>query len=288
MNSDASDFKNIDVAPCGPALGARVTSVVLSERLSDDCIQEILSAFYQYKVLFFEHQAIDDQQFVCFAEQVGNVQPDHYFCPIDPSHKVVEVRKEPKNEKNIGGRWHTDRAFEVNPPAATLLHAKTLPSLGGDTMFADMSSAFKRHSRGLQKVLCGLNAVHSNMDLANAREQLASEFNGRLMTDFEILRHEQPLVIQHPITGEPTLFANVISTEQISGWTDDESRCLLEYLYQHAVMPESTIRYQWQPNTVALWDNLATWHYALNDYPLETRVMHRITLAGTKLVRYQV
>jgi taurine dioxygenase len=165
------------------------------------------------------------------------------------------------------------------PPMATMLIAREVPPEGGDTMFASMYAAYEALSPGMQRLLGGLRAVHTSAlaDVSKTREDRIRD-SGE--TDDKVFVSEHPVVRTHPETGRKALYVNVAHTQRFVDMTEDESRPLLQFLFEHSVRPEFTCRFQWRVGSVALWDNRCAMHNPINDYHGYTRRMHRITLAG--------
>jgi taurine dioxygenase len=166
-----------------------------------------------------------------------------------------------------------------------VLLAREVPERGGDTMFASMGLAYETLSDGLKRTLEGLRAVHSSRHVFGAEAmERRTELKDRLGNpDFAIQDAVHPVVIRHPDTGRKLLYVNAAFTLRFDGWTAEESRPLLDYLYRHAARPEHTCRFRWRDGSIAMWDNRATWHYALNDYQGSRRLMHRITIEGVPI-----
>ena len=201
---------------------------------------------------------------------------------------IAEVRKEPDQTENIGGGWHTDHSYDLDPVMGSILLARETPPTGGDTLFANMYSAHETLSDGLKRTLAGLRAVHSSRHVFGAQAErfkdTDNDIGDRLgNADAATQDSVHPVVIAHPISGRKVLYVNPGFTVGIDGWTKEESRGLLEMLYEHAKRPEHAYRFQWRPGSIAFWDNRATWHYAVNDYHGARRLMHRITLDGVAL-----
>ena len=166
----------------------------------------------------------------------------------------------------------------------SILVARELPETGGDTLFADMYKAYDALSDGMKKTLEEMRAVHSNAHVFGAAgaykaTDQGAGFKGENMVGEAV----HPVVITHPLSGRKALYVNAAFTTHFEGWTWAESKPLLDYLYAHAARPEFTCRFEWREGSVAFWDNRATWHYALNDYHGQRRLMHRITIAGGPL-----
>ena len=164
--------------------------------------------------------------------------------------------------------------------------ARELPRAGGDTLFSSMSAAYDALSDGLKRTLRDLRALHLSRHVfgPGGRNQSVPELSTRIGNPEAATQDAvHPVVIRHPDSGRPTLFVNPSFTVRFVGWTDEESRPLLDYLYRHAVRPDFQCRFTWEPGSVAFWDNRATWHFAVNDYQGERRLMHRITIEGVPL-----
>lgn len=279
-----SDFKTVKITPNSGALGAWVESVDVSNPLSPEILEELRSAFIRYKVLFFPHQNVSSQAFLEFARQWGTVLQNPYFQPLEGlSSEITEIIKRPEDSRNIGRSWHMDFAFDAEPTNINLLMAQKLPSCGGDTLFCDLCKAYKALSPGLQQTLKRLKVVNSNRDIVHAA-RYEKEFKGRLPQNNAEVRHTHPVVIHNPDNGEDSLFISATATERFDQWTEEESKPLLSYLFAHVGRPDFCSRFSWEEGMIALWSNLYTLHYAVNDYPGEERIMHRIALAGKPIV----
>ena len=268
-------------------VGAFVENVDLSEPLSPELVNTLKSGLGEHGVLFFRDQDIDPDAHQAFAESLGNIDINRFFKPVDGHPKIAEVRKEPDQKYAIGEDWHTDHSYDQIPALGSILLARELPSRGGDTMFSNMYAAYEALSDGLKEVLDGLQANHSSrhrFGYQSAANKNSRDTGGRLGNpDLATQDAVHPVVITHPISGKKALYVNRAFTLGFVGWTEAESKALLDFLYNHASQPEFTYRFEWAPGSVAMWDNRATWHKALNDYHGERRLMHRITIEGEAL-----
>ena len=278
-------YQAIDVRPVSGALGAEVLGVDLRETLSDETFEDIRQAFWDHSVIFFRDQDLSPEQHIAFAERWSDINVNRFFKHVEGYPKVAEVRKEPDQKKNIGRSWHTDHSYDQIPAMASILYAKEVPEVGGDTLFASMYAAHDGLSEGLRTTLNGLRAVHSSRHVFGKPR---GEGNGKM--DDRIGNPEEaeqdalhPVIIRHPDTGRRALYVNSNFTVRIEGWTDAESKSLLGFLYEHAANPEFTCRFRWEKGSIAMWDNRVSWHRALNDYDGQRRYMHRITLEGVPL-----
>ena len=280
------EWRHIEVRPVAPALGAEIRGVDLAGGLSEAAFAELRQAFDRYGVIFFRGQDLTPEQHLAFAERWGEIDVNRFFRPVDGHPMIAEVRKEPDQDANIGGSWHTDHSYDTVPAMGSILYAREVPEVGGDTLFASMHCAYEALSDGLKRTLEGLQAWHSSRHVfgpagSTARLRRDGRFrNPELAT--QDARH--PVVVTHPATGRKALYVNPGFTVRFDGWTEAESRPLLAYLYEHATRPEFTCRFHWQVRSIAFWDNRATWHFAMNDYAGQRRLMHRVTLAGEALV----
>jgi taurine dioxygenase len=270
--------RHIDVRPVAGALGAELRGVNIARPLADAIVAEIRQAFLDYLVVFFRDQELTPQGLLAFAQRFG--QPMEYpqlkglpECPL-----VTPVVKLEHERVNFGGVWHTDTSYLARPPMASMLYAVEVPPRGGDTLFANQYLAYETLSEGLQQALAGLVGVNSSAkaDVSKTREDRLRDAGAEL----KVLIGEHPVVRTHPETGRRALYLNSGHTVQFRGWTDQESAPLLDYLFTHQVKPEFTCRFQWEPGSLAFWDNRCIQHYPVNDYHGFRRVMHRVTLAG--------
>lgn len=271
----------MEIESVSSAIGAHVRGVDLSKPLETEELEELRVAFAQYGVLFFREQTLTPESQICFAETWGRIIINRFFTPVEGFPQVAEVRKEPHQSFNVGGGWHTDHSYDVEPALGSILCAKNLPALGGDTLFAGMSAAYDALSDGLKKTLSGLNALHSSRHVFGDQADMPADIRERFGNAEKATQDTiHPVVIAHPLSGRKTLYVNPGFTRHFEGWTIAESRPLLDYLYEHASNEAFTYRFRWEPGSVVFWDNRATWHYAVNDYQGQSRLMHRITLDG--------
>ncbi|MEZ5739079.1 MAG: TauD/TfdA family dioxygenase [Burkholderiaceae bacterium] len=274
----------IEVRPYA-GVGAEVLGIDLSGDLPDDLFEQVRQAFVDHGVVFFRDQQLSREQHIGFARRWGDIVVNRFFVPDPGFAQIAEVRKEPQATANIGGGWHTDHSYDAEPAMGSVLVARALPARGGDTMFASMYAAYDALSDGMKRTLSSLNAVHSSRHVFG-RQGAYDDGSGRsLHPDLATQDSVHPVVITHPLSHRKALYVNPGFTRHFEGWTAEESEPLLQQLYRHAARPEFTTRFQWRPGSVAFWDNRATWHYALNDYPGQQRLMHRITIAGGPLGR---
>lgn len=266
-----------------PGCGALVSGVQLAS-LSDQELTLLRNALSEHGVLFLRDQELAPEDHLRFARRFGNIVLNKFFRADDQYPEIAEVKKEKSQTMNIGGGWHTDHSYDEEPALGSILVARALPDSGGDTHFANLAAAYDALSPGLQKTLQSLRAIHSNEHIYGKNgfyrsTDLAEQLGG--MDQVGSATH--PVVIRHPQSGRKVLYVNPGHTIGFEGWNTQESFALLNYLYAHVEQAQFTCAFNWLPGSVAFWDNRSTWHFAQNDYQGQSRLMHRITLAGSGL-----
>ena len=276
---------SLAVRPLSTAVGAEILGLDLADSLPESTIEAIRRALFEHGVVFLRDQKLTPEQHVAFARRFGDINVNRFFKAVDGYPMIAEVRKDPGQTGNIGGGWHTDHSYDQAPAMGSILYAREVPETGGDTLFASMYAAYEALSDGLKQTLEGLRALHSSRHIFGVEAYAGrGDLKGRYVNPEAATQDAvHPVVVRHPGTGRKALYVNAAFTVRIEGWTDEESRPLLQYLYQHAARPEFTYRFQWREGSLAFWDNRCTWHYALNDYHGHRRLMHRITVEGVPL-----
>jgi taurine dioxygenase len=258
--------QRVRVKKLAGALGAEITGVDLRELPDAETFGAIRSTFLEHEVICIRDQGAmtpDDQ--LAFARLWGEVSIHPYVPSIDGYPGVMKIY----DPNPITQTWHADTTHSAQPPALTLLLARVLPDVGGDTMFASASRAYESLSPGLQSVLGELRAVHHGTELA-----------AEAGLDRAAVTATHPVVRTHPETGRKALFVNSNYVSDFEGWTEAESAPLLEYLYAHIGRPEHTYRHRWLDGDLIIWDNRCTQHAVVADTAGAERVLHRVTIAG--------
>lgn len=266
------------------AIGAEISGLDLRQPLSDGNTAQLRAALLQHKVIFLPGQPLTSTEFIGFARRFGQPVEYPFVKGLEGFSEIIEVKKLEHERVNFGGVWHSDTTYLEVPPMATMLLSREVPPYGGDTMFANQVAAYEALSDTMKRLLHGLQGISSSAkaDVSKTREdRIRSDGNERAAREY-VAHH--PIVRTHPETGEKALYVNVAHTVGIEGLTDAESASLLNFLFEHQVKAEFVCRWRWQPNCIAFWDNRAAMHYPVNDYHGFRRVMHRITLAGTRPV----
>jgi alpha-ketoglutarate-dependent sulfate ester dioxygenase len=272
----------LTVTKLGSRIGARIDGVQLGGDLDTDTVDEIQDALLAHKVIFFRGQHhLDDEQQLAFARLLG--------IPIGhPAAGALAATDEPiitpiNSDYGKANRWHTDVTFVANYPSASILRAVTLPSYGGSTLWASTAAAYDALPEPLKQLVDNLWALHSNRYDYVTAEAVASMTDAqrafRQAFEKADYRTEHPVVRVHPETGERTLVAGDF-VRNFVGLDGYESTVLLELLQRRITVPENTIRWNWDQGDVAIWDNRATQHRAIDDYDGQHRLMHRVTLMG--------
>ena len=285
MTTDAMDYKEIEVTPQSTALGAVISGIDLSKEPSKHAMAELEDAFGRYSVIFFRDQNLTPQQHIVMAKRWGAINVNRFFKPLDGYPQIAQVIKEANQKENIGGTWHTDHSYDLIPAMGSMLYAREVPTVGGDTLFSSMYLAYEALSEDMKKMLADLKAWHSSRHAFGYSVTDSEHFeDGRLANPGQATQDAlHPVVITHPLTGRKALYVNADFTVRFDGWTVEESQPILDLLYAHGARQEFTCRFHWEPGSIAFWDNRATWHYAMNDYQGHRRIMHRITLEGVAL-----
>jgi taurine dioxygenase len=229
--------------------------------------------------VFFRGQSLTLDQHDAFARKFGETNTVRFVKTVPGYPNMSEVGKEEDGTKNIGGLWHTDGSFQQAPPWGSVLVARELPEWGGDTLFLNMAAVYDALSDGMKATLSKLKAVHTNSGYQDKSGGDSKLINTDKAGDVAV----HPVVVTHPVNGRKCLYVNGGYTKHFVGWTEEESRPLLEYIYKFAQLPEFFCRFHWEEGSVAFWDNITGWHYAVNDYHGQRRLMHRIALKGEPL-----
>jgi taurine dioxygenase len=272
----------LEVRPLSGAVGAEILGINLLNPVSDAQIAEIRKIWLQHSVVFFREQPLEPGAFQAFAQRFGEIIEYPFVKGLPDFPLIVPVLKLPHEKHNFGGVWHTDTTYLQEPPMATMLIARELPPVGGDTLFASNYAAFEGLSPALQDTLRTLKGVNSSAKAAvthSREDRLADSATDKGRSE---LNSEHPVVRTHPETGREALYVNPGHTVRFAGWTEEESAPLLNYLFEQQVKPEYTCRFVWRPGSIAFWDNRCALHNPINDYHGHKRLLHRITLKGDK------
>jgi taurine dioxygenase len=269
------------VTPLSVALGAQISGIDISQPLAPEDRDTIEQALLEYQVLFFRDQPIEPAQQARFAAYFGDLHI-HPIYPNVPEQPEVLVLDTAVTDVRDNAVWHTDVTFLPTPAMGAVLSAKLLPAFGGDTLWASGIAAYEALSAPLKSLLEGLTATH-DFTRSFPLERFGNTAEDRLRWE-EARRKNPPLshpvIRTHPVSGRRALFVNEGFTTRINELSETESEAILKLLFAHATRPEFTVRWRWQANDVAFWDNRVTQHFAVDDYRPARRVMHRATVLG--------
>ncbi|OBK52492.1 TauD/TfdA dioxygenase family protein [Mycobacterium kubicae] len=270
----------VAVTKLGSRIGARVDGVRLGGDLDPATVEQIYQALLAHKVIFFRGQDhLDDAEQMAFAGLLGTPVGHPAAAAFGADAPIITPIN---SEWGKATAWHTDITFAANYPKASILRAITLPSYGGTTLWASTAAAYAALPEPLKCLVENLWAVHSNQfDYAVSEAEKLTDAQRAFVQAFEKpdFRTEHPVVRVHPETGERTLLAGNF-VRSFVGLDSHESAVLLDLLQRRITVPENTIRWNWEPGDVAIWDNRATQHRAVDDYDNQPRLMHRVTLLG--------
>ncbi|MDJ0041558.1 taurine dioxygenase [Pantoea allii] len=275
--------EKLEIKPLGPFIGAQVGNLDVSRPLSDAQFEQLYHALLRHQVLFLREQVITPEQHRALAIRFG----DLHIHPVYPHAEGVEeiiVLDTHQDNPPDNDNWHTDVTFIQTPPAVALLASKVLPECGGDTLWTSGIAAYEALSAPFKTLLAELQAEHDftksfpeykhrNTPEEHQRWQQAVAKNPPVY---------HPVIRTHPVSGKKALFVNEGFTTRIMDIRQKESEALLSFLFAHVTKPEFQVRWRWQPNDLAIWDNRVTQHYANADYYPTRRVMQRATVLGNK------
>ncbi|PKP77834.1 MAG: TauD/TfdA family dioxygenase [Alphaproteobacteria bacterium HGW-Alphaproteobacteria-3] len=264
MSQTATRPSHIHVTPNESGFGAEITGLDLSQPLPPDVLAEVKQAWADHAVVWFPDQPLTHDQLEAFTLQIGPFGHDPFIAPMEDRPHILELRRAPDEKaRNFGAGWHSDWSFQDAPPAATLLHSKVVPPVGGDTLYADCARAYDALSGTMKNLLDGLVAIHSAALPYGTKGVFAQETEARTMKIIVSEEAESP-----------------VYTAGIEGMTQAESAAILGFLYNHMTRDEFVYRHKWRANMLTMWDNRCTLHFADGGYDGHLRVMHRTTVAG--------
>ena len=266
--------------PLTPTIGAVVEGANLTSPIYGPC-DALRVALLEWKVLFFYDSVLTTEQHIAFARQFGNLEV-HPFLPCKsgyPEVLAITHGKDSKGEENV---WHSDVTWRAEPSLGSILRAVEVPSVGGDTLFADMYAAYDGLSAAVKAKIEGRNARHDfgYFRIAMRKKGMSTAQIEEVDRNYPSVEH--PVVRTHPETGRKALYVNAAFTRAIVGMETAESSTLLKHLFAQATIPEYQCRFRWRENTIALWDNRAVQHYAVSDYWPAVRRMERVSIVGDR------
>jgi len=267
-------------------IGAEITGVDLRQSISDDLAGLLRRALAHHQVLFFRDQHLSLDQLKALTRAFGPLMQLPYVQPLEGEPEVIRVLKAADERGGVfGGDWHTDSSFLERPPAGSVLSAEVVPAYGGDTVWVSQAAAWETLPGPLQQLLAGRDAIHVGKPYGvkwapPVRERAGGSIKMTRGDPGADTERAHPVVIRHPLTGRDASFLNPLYVTRLDGLTEAESRPILDQIQRHATRPEFCCRFRWSSGALAIWDNLFTQHYAVNDYQGHRRLMYRTTFAG--------
>ena len=275
-------YKKIKVQPLAGSLGAIIDDVDLRDPLDDATYAEIKQALLDNMVIFFRDQDISPDQQITFGKRFGDLHIHPFIPSLEGHDEIIKLKAETGEQEmlRLANSWHEDLSYTDDPPLAAILRAVRVPSRGGDTMWVNLCKAYDTLSEPMKKIVAGLSAWH-DVTKTYRRQELqrkggAEQYWGTFTKTPPTLH---PLVKTHPETGRKLLYVSELTTTHIEGLHELESDALLQMLFRHIDWKELHCRFYWEKNSIAMWDNRCTAHYAVRDYT-EPREMHRVTVLG--------
>ena len=273
-------WRNFSIKRLGATIGAEIHGIDITSDLPDDVIAEITAALHAYKVIFFRDQPLTAERHVAFGRRFGDLEV-HPFIPANTGQPELVRFEKTLDSKGVENIWHHDVTWRECPSLGAILHAVHVPECGGDTLFCDMHAAYDGLSDEMKERIDTLEAEHTFLN--SFKRAVPPDQLDAMIEKYPSVVH--PLVATHPATGRKHLYANPVFSSKIVGMSDDESAELLSFLWEQSARPEYQVRWQWEKDSVAFWDNRACQHYASSDYWPDIRIMERASIVGTRPYR---
>jgi taurine dioxygenase len=270
------DIATLDIRPLTPAIGAEILDIDLGAPNIAERVPAIRAALLTHGVIFFRGQHLTQERQIAFARQFGELEV-HPATPRDQANREVLRIAYGPDRRGEENHWHSDVTWRECPSLGSILLAREIPEYGGDTLFANMHLAYERLSDQMKRFCEGLTAVH---DISRVFARRLNKTPEELHDKYPPMRH--PVIRTHPETGQRAIYVNTAFTSHIEGLSAQESRWLLDHLYNTAKDVEIQCRFRWREGSVAFWDNRVCQHLAVSDYFPARRVMERVTIAGDR------
>lgn len=268
------------IEPLTPTIGAVISGADLRRPDAGLCVA-LKQALLEWKVLFFYDNDITAAEQVVLAQQFGTLEthPVVQHVPDLPEVSVIVHDRDSRGNQNM---WHSDVTWRPEPSWGSILRAVEVPTVGGDTLFADMGAAYDGLPTALKTQIEGRSAVHEMgyLKVMMRKQGMSADEQQETARRYPPFTH--PIVRTHPETGRKILYVNAVFTKRIVGMEPAQSSALLNELCARAVVPEYQCRFRWRKNAIAFWDNRATQHYAVSDYWPQRRHMERVSIVGDR------
>lgn len=271
----------LTIEPISPAIGAELNGLDLSQGLPSEYQDAVYQALLEHQVIFVRNANMSSAAHLAFAQSFGELDAPHPLYPHVEGFENIVLLENDESTPPDTNSWHTDLTYKAEQPFASILIARQVPPVGGDTLWSSCYAAYDRLPDGMKKDLMQLSAVH---DMGDFRNNFAQDSDGktgveRLSEGMNLMgQNVRPLIDVHPVTGRYFLNFNEAFVNHIVDMTTNESNALKTYLANHMNKPEDQLRWRWSDGALAMWDNRVTMHYAVADYLPQFRSMNRITV----------
>jgi len=271
-------YETIKVKPVTPLIGAEIDGIDLTKPLEPQQVAEVRQALLDHLVIFFRDQPLTLEQHKRFGRYFGELHVHPNTTGPEGHPEILPIHADHNTVRIAGDRWHSDVSCDAEPPLGSILHLQVLPEHGGDTLFSNTYAAYEALSPGLQTYLQGLTATHDGEQVYRSRNR------GKGIDDRDRVypKSSHPIVRTHPESGRKGLFVNSNFTTHIDNVSREESAAILDFLYRHLAKPDFQVRFRWQPDSIAFWDNRSAQHLAVWDYYPQVRSGYRVTVKGDK------
>jgi taurine dioxygenase len=266
---EVKTFQSFEATPMTPVIGAEIEGINLGTSLDDQQIKDLHDALLQYQVIFFRDQHMSMDQHKDLGRYFGTLHC-HPSIPGPEGHPEILILHSDEKVHMAASAWHSDVSCDQVPNLGSILYGKVVPKAGGDTCWSSMYAAYDGLSDAMQDFLSGLTGIHES---AHVYAKLKGS-----VENYPTAEH--PIIRTHPETGRQSIYVNSIFTTGIKELNKAEERCVLDFLFRHIETPEFQVRFHWQENSVAFWDNRCTQHRATADFFPQTRTMQRVTING--------
>jgi taurine dioxygenase len=275
----------ISIERITPRIGAELKGINFSNSLTQDTFNEVYQALIEHLVIFIRNTSISAQQYLEFAKSFGELDTPHPVYPsVEGFEQIVKLENDAENPPDTDA-WHTDLTFKKEQPFASILVARAVPKVGGDTLWSSCYAAYDRLPEGMKRDFEAIQCIHDMGDFRNTFSTNNEEKTGEERLNIEVANFGHSirnLVETHPVTGKKFLNFNESFVSHIVGLTMNDSNSLKTFLTNHMNKPEDQIRWRWKEGDLVMWDNRITMHYAVADYLPAHRCMHRITVVKDK------
>jgi taurine dioxygenase len=281
-NSDSAPAgQAFELEPIGPTIGAEIHGIDLSQALDAGTFARLEHALITHKVIYARNQAMTTAQHVALGRLFGELEV-HPFRPEGEFPEIMVLDNHKDNPVLSTDVWHSDTTFRERPTRYSILRCDIIPKVGGDTLWADTCAAYEGLSESVRRLIDPLKAVHDFINFRALFKDTDEDRKRLREMELRFPNPTHPVVRTHPVTGKRAIYVNPQFTKHIVGMNADESRAILDLLFQQAHVPEYQFRLRWKPGTIVFWDNRSTQHYAANDYYPDRRRMERVAVIGEK------